>query len=89
MRERFRERFLGAWPQRDVSEEVIRESLRLTTTDEKDGQMLVAELLGHEVGFGFEPGDDLGDLADELADHIAENAEDDRWVGGGWREYRS
>jgi hypothetical protein len=89
-RERFLREFLDAWPERDVEENVIRSSLRLTVTEEEDGPMLVAELLGYETGFGFDEGDDLAGLVDELARHVANNAEGDRCLGGeGWREYRS
>jgi hypothetical protein len=83
-------RFLAAWPERDLPEESIRSWLTLTIEEDSDGPMLVASLLGHTISFGVPTDQSIEQVADELADHLADNAEGDRWTGGGdaWREWK-
>jgi hypothetical protein len=90
LKERVLSRFLAAWPERDVSEDVIIASLDVSIVEEPTGAMLYVSLLGGRTGFGFDgSNEDAARMADELADHFAYNAEGDRWIGGeGWREYR-
>jgi hypothetical protein len=45
--------------------------------------------LGYDLIVGVDDETNLRSQLDELAVHLADNAEGDRWVGGGgWREYR-
>jgi hypothetical protein len=69
---------------------MIRTSLSLSIEDDVDGQNLVAQLLGFTTSFGLSPDTSLEEQIDELAAHLAENAENDRWIGGdGWTEWTS
>jgi hypothetical protein len=90
LRQRVLANFLAAWPERDVSADVIAATLDVSIEDGNDGPMVYVSLLGGRTGFGFD-GSVAGatQAIDEIVPLLAENAEGDRWIGGqGWREYR-
>jgi hypothetical protein len=86
-----RRRFLDAWPERDVSEEIIRSGLDLAVSSDDEGSLLTIRLLGRIVTVGFDGSERAAvEVVDDLAINLADDAEEDRWVGGDrWREYRS
>ena len=84
------DRFLAAWPERDLPVEAIAASLAVRLAVEDGEPMLYVSLVGRTVGFGFDgSGSGATEAAVGIAENLAYDAEGDRWIrGGAWREYR-
>ncbi|MGE0305955.1 MAG: hypothetical protein AB7N61_25200 [Acidimicrobiia bacterium] len=89
------DRFLEAWPQRDLPIETYREKLKISAQEGEHGWIVHVEFLGSQAW--SEPFTDdevetgrFQDFLDNLATRYADQEEADRWsYRGAWREWRN
>jgi hypothetical protein len=92
--ERFMDRFLAAWPERDLPVEMFRDNLSISAREVEGGSMVHVQFLGSKAWFGpFTPeeiaGAELQESLDFLAASYAEDEESNRWFSrGGWRGWK-
>jgi hypothetical protein len=89
LRERFLARLTEKWPEWYIDMSVIEQDLELGIETDSEGLAVAISLLGYSIWSGFDGSDEAASACvDETADNLAENLEGDRWMAGGWREYR-